>query len=61
MGNPARAIAWMANKLLARGQKVCAGQVVLSGALTGAQTINENDTFTVSFDGLGEFDVTFTK
>lgn len=61
MGNPARAVAWMANKLLARGQKVRAGEVVLSGALTGAETIQIDDTFTVSFDGLGEFDVTFTK
>ncbi|RHW39474.1 4-oxalocrotonate decarboxylase [Lysinibacillus yapensis] len=61
MGNPARAVAWMANKLLTRGQKVRAGEVVLSGALTGAETFNENDTFSIRFDGLSGFDVTFTK
>ncbi len=43
------------------GKKVRAGEVVLSGALTGAETIQVDDTFTVRFDGLGEFDVTFTK
>ena len=61
MGNPARAIAWMANKLIARGQKVRAGEVILSGALTGAETIAIADTFSVRFDGLDGFDVTFTK
>ena len=61
MGNPARAIAWMANKLIARGQKVSAGEVVLSGALTGAETIEVADAFSVRFDGLEGFDVTFTK
>ena len=61
MGNPARAIAWMANKLIARGQKVRAGEVVLSGALTGAETIQATDAFSVRFDGLEGFDVTFIK
>lgn len=61
MGNPARAVTWMANKLLARGQKVRAGEVVLSGALTGAETMEIGDSFTVRFDGLGQLDVTFTK
>lgn len=61
MGNPARAVTWMANKLLARGQKVRAGQVVLSGALTGAETIVAGSTYSVSFDGLTGIDVTFKE
>ena len=60
MGNPARAVAWMANKLLARGQKVRAGEIILSGALTGAETIVDGSTYSVTFDGLTGFDVTFT-
>lgn len=59
MGNPARAVAWMANTLLSRGQKVRAGEVVLSGALTAAETIQVGDQFSVAFDGLDGFDVTF--
>ncbi|OCS90634.1 2-keto-4-pentenoate hydratase [Caryophanon latum] len=61
MGNPARAVAWMANKLLARGQKVQAGDVVLSGALTGAETIVAGSTYSVSFDGLTGFTVSFIE
>lgn len=59
MGNPARAIAWMANKLLKRGQTVKAGEVVLSGALTGAETIVTDTSFSVKFDGLEGFYVDF--
>lgn len=61
MGNPARAVAWMANKLLARGQMVRAGEVVLSGALTGAETIDDGNKFSVKFDGLPGFNVVFEK
>lgn len=52
MGHPARAIAWMANKLIARGQHIRAGDVVLSGALTGSATMRSGDSFSVSFDGM---------
>lgn len=61
MGNPARAVAWMANKLIARGQKVRAGEVVLSGALTGAETIVDGSHYSVEFGGLQGFEVTFKK
>ncbi|HWI50380.1 MAG TPA: fumarylacetoacetate hydrolase family protein [Rummeliibacillus sp.] len=61
MGNPARAIAWMANKLIARGQNIKAGEIVLSGALTGAEAIASGDHFSVSFDGIGSLEVFFTE
>ena len=61
MGNPARAVAWLANKLIARGQKVRAGEIVLSGALTGAETIQVADAFSVDFDGLDGFNVLFAE
>ncbi|MBN6185381.1 fumarylacetoacetate hydrolase family protein [Aneurinibacillus sp. BA2021] len=60
MGHPARAVAWMINKLTERGQCVKAGEVVLSGALTEAFRIEENDVFSVGFDGLGSVQAVFT-
>lgn len=42
----------MANKLIARGQHIRAGDIVLSGALTGSATMYAGDNFTVSFDGM---------
>jgi 2-oxo-3-hexenedioate decarboxylase len=61
MGHPARAIAWMANKLLERGQSIQPGEVVLSGALSEAFTISPGDHFSVSFDGIGSLEAAFTR
>ncbi|MFX3624299.1 MAG: 2-keto-4-pentenoate hydratase [Ectobacillus sp.] len=61
MGHPARAIAWMINKLTARGQTIKPGDVVLSGALCGAVTAQHKDLFTVSIDGLGSVSARFTE
>jgi 2-oxo-3-hexenedioate decarboxylase len=61
MGHPARAIAWMVNKLAQSGQSVKPGEVVLSGALTGAVAFAEHDTFSCSFDHFGTLEVSFVK
>ena len=61
MGHPARAIAWMANKLVERGQSIQPGEVVLSGALSEAFTISPGDHFSVSFDGIGSLEAAFTE
>lgn len=61
MGHPARAIAWMANKLAKRGQSIQAGEIVLSGALSGAVTISPGDQFTVELDGIGSLEAVFEK
>ncbi len=53
LGHPAVAVAWLANKLAEYGQSLEAGEVILSGALTKAMEIAENDTFRASFGGLG--------
>ena len=45
MGNPAVAIAWMANKIAKRNQIIQKGEVVLSGAITQAMHISPGDTF----------------
>ncbi|WKA51792.1 4-oxalocrotonate decarboxylase [Planococcus liqunii] len=59
MGNPASAIAWMANKLAKRGQFIQKGQVVLSGAITQAIHIEPGDHFSASFDGFGTIHASF--
>lgn len=61
MGHPARAIAWMANKLIERGQSVKAGDVVLSGALGEAIMIEPGDVFSLTSDGIGAVEVAFAK
>lgn len=61
MGHPARAIAWLVNKLALTGQFIKPGEVILSGALTGAVTINEKDVFSCHFDHFGSLDVAFSK
>ncbi|SER69420.1 2-keto-4-pentenoate hydratase [Psychrobacillus sp. OK032] len=59
MGNPAVAIAWMANKIAKRNQFIRKGQVVLSGAITQAVHISPGDHFTATFDGLGMINTSF--
>lgn len=58
LGHPANAIAMLANMLAKKGKKICKGDLILSGALTGAVMLNVGDYVTGKFDGLGE--VTFT-
>jgi 2-keto-4-pentenoate hydratase len=58
-GNPAAAVAWLANKLAALGGALQAGEIVLSGAVTAAETVNAGDEFTVSFHGLGSVTLKF--
>ena len=61
MGHPARAIAWMANKLWKRGQSIKPGEVVLSGAITASAEFAPGDRFSASFDGIGSIEAVFTK
>lgn len=61
MGHPARAIAWMVNKLYKVGQSVQPGEVVLSGALSGAFAIAAGDHFSASFDRIGSVEAVFTE
>jgi 2-oxo-3-hexenedioate decarboxylase len=61
MGHPARAIAWMVNKLSKAGQGIKAGDIVLAGAMSGAEVIAAGDHFSASFDGMGSVEVFFTE
>ena len=58
LGHPANSIAMLANMLSRKGEKVRKGDVILTGALTGASMLAAGDFVSGKFDGLGE--VTFT-
>lgn len=58
-GNPAAAVAWLANKLAEFGIGLKEGNIVLSGAVTAAQFAVSGDIFTVSFHGMGSVTVKF--
>lgn len=58
-GNPAAAVAWLANKLAAFDIALEAGEIILSGAVTAAENAERGDAFTVSFNGLGSLSVRF--
>lgn len=58
-GNPAAAVAWLANKLSEFDIALEADSIILSGALTAAEPAQDGDIFTVSFHGLGSLTVRF--
>ncbi len=58
-GNPAASVAWLANKLSEFDIALEEGNIILSGALTAAESACEGDVFTVSFHGMGSLTVRF--
>lgn len=54
MGNPITSMTWLANKLLALGVELKAGEIVLSGSFTPVFDIHRGDAVSVVFDHLGE-------
>lgn len=57
MGHPAAAVAWLANRLGARGQSLRAGWLVSSGGLTAPFPLEPGTAVTAEFDGLGSLEV----
>lgn len=57
LGHPATAIAWLAKKLYQHGQKLRKGDIVLSGAITGAIDIVHGDRVEAKFESLGSVSV----
>jgi 2-keto-4-pentenoate hydratase len=53
LGNPARCLAWLANKLAQFGEHLRAGDVVLAGALHRAIPVGPGDSVVAEFDRLG--------
>lgn len=61
MGHPAEAVAWLANTLGSYGISLNAGEVILSGALSKAIPIEDEDTFTAEFENIGVVTASFKK
>jgi 2-keto-4-pentenoate hydratase len=60
LGNPAIAVAWLANKLSAFGVELLAGHVILPGSCTRAVDVGAGDVIVGSFTPLGQVSVRFT-
>jgi 2-keto-4-pentenoate hydratase len=59
LGNPAAAVAWLANALADFGIGLEPDEVILPGALTKSFDGNVGDVFSASYDGLGSVNVCF--
>ena len=59
MGSPLNALMWLVDKLVARGEGLKAGDLVLTGALGGMVSVEAGDSYTSTFDGLGSVSVQF--
>jgi 2-oxo-3-hexenedioate decarboxylase len=57
MGHPAASVAWLVNRLAARGEGLPAGSLVLSGGLTAPRPVAKDRFVTAEFDGLGTVEV----
>ncbi|TDL41873.1 2-keto-4-pentenoate hydratase [Kocuria rosea] len=60
LGHPARALVWLARQLSQRGENLCAGDVVLPGAVHAALPVAGGDTVTATAGALGSVTVRFS-
>jgi 2-oxo-3-hexenedioate decarboxylase len=56
VGHPANSVAMLANMLARKGMKLKAGQVILTGGITGAVLLNVGESVSAKYDGLGSVD-----
>lgn len=61
MGNPIHAVAWLANALGKYGIVLKKGEVILSGALTAAVSVQADEIYTAEFAHLGSVTASFVK
>ena len=61
LGNPAEAVAWLANKLAEYGVDLKAGEFIMSGSLTAALSAEAGSSFKATFDHIGTVSVRFVK
>lgn len=59
MGSPVNAVAWLANTLGSLGMSLKAGEVILSGALSGMVPVAAGDNLSVTIGGIGSCSVRF--
>ena len=57
LGHPARAVAWLVDRLAERGEPLEPGSIVLSGGLTDAVPLEPGAVVTVEVEGLGTVEV----
>ena len=60
LGNPANAVAWLANTLNKLGVSVNAGDIVMPGAITGMTPVQPGDTIKATFSDIGSVSVRFS-
>ncbi|MCE5259907.1 MAG: fumarylacetoacetate hydrolase family protein [Chloroflexi bacterium] len=53
LGHPAKAVAWLADKLAERGQSLHAGQLIMTGTLTPILPIRSGSQYTAFYSSLG--------
>nr|WP_295970764.1 2-keto-4-pentenoate hydratase [uncultured Bacillus sp.] len=59
LGNPATCVAWLANRLADYDIPLKAGEIILSGALSGMVVAKPGDNFTAKFAHIGQVSVNF--
>ncbi len=59
MGSPLTAVAWLANTLGSLGMGLKAGDVILSGALSGMVPVSRGDNLNITLAGIGRTGVRF--
>lgn len=60
LGNPATAVAWLANKVYAFGVRLEAGHVILPGSCTKAYPADPGDVFRAEFHRIGDVSIAFS-
>ncbi len=60
LGDPASAVAWLANALAPFGTEILPGQFIMSGSFTTAAFVAAGDRAAATIDGLGAVSLTFT-
>ncbi|HEV7956576.1 MAG TPA: fumarylacetoacetate hydrolase family protein [Marisediminicola sp.] len=60
LNSPALAVAWLAREVAARGDHLCAGETILSGALGPMVSVPGPGRYRLDLSGLGHVEITFT-
>ena len=60
MGDPAAAVAWLANALAPFGTEIAPGQFVMSGSFTSATFVHPGYDASTTISGLGTVSLRFT-
>ncbi|MFN8043716.1 MAG: fumarylacetoacetate hydrolase family protein [Mycobacterium sp.] len=60
LGDPAAAVAWLANALVPFGTEILPGQFIMSGSFTTAAFVDAGDAASATIDGLGTVSLTFS-